>query len=219
MGFHDEGDRLIRHSPRPNVPRLGDGPEYRPLDDVRSGQAIEPRTTAIVVPAPSWSVLLCRMVTLSAADRLRTALGNSTTARQLAEMGLAGAGAAVLGEGFIGGDLDKGHYITAALALGAAYGHHRVGAIDKSLATQIGKMLASDDPAVLQRGIAAVAKSGKLMEALRAGGDAINALARRGTTTAPIPQVTPPIAQGLRPLYGAAAEESQPDNNQGVGPR
>jgi hypothetical protein len=86
-------------------------------------------------------------------------------------------------------------------------------------ATQIGKMLASDDPAVLQRGIAAVAKSGKLMEALRASGDAINALARRGTSTAPIPQVAPPIAQGMRPLYGAAANEGQPNNNQRIGAR
>jgi hypothetical protein len=57
------------------------------------------------------------------------------------------------------------------------------------------------------------------MQALRASGDAINALARRGTTTAPIPQVTPPIAQGMRPLYGAAANETQPNNNQGVGTR
>ena len=136
------------------------------------------------------------------ADALRTAMGNSTTARQLAEMGLAGAGAGVagaLGEGFIGGDLDKGHYITAALVLGGAYAHHRAGAIDKSIATQIGRMLASNDPAVLQRGIAAVAKSGKLMEALRKSGNAINALARRGATTAPVPQVAPPLARGMYP--------------------
>ncbi len=155
----------------------------------------------------------------SSADALRTAMGNSTTARQLAEMGLVGASGLVLGEGFIGGDLDKGHYITAALALGAAYGHHRMGAIDKSLATQIGKMLASDDPAVLQRGIAAVAKSGKLMQALRASGDAINALARRGTTTAPIPQVAPPFARGMYPAHSAAAEETQPNNDQRIGAR
>jgi hypothetical protein len=94
-----------------------------------------------------------------------------------------------------------------------------MGAIDKSLATQIGKMLASDDPAVLQRGIAAVAKSGKLMELLRASGDAINALARRGATTAPIPQVAPPLARGMYPAYGAAANEGRPNNNQGVGTR
>ena len=94
-----------------------------------------------------------------------------------------------------------------------------MGAIDKSLATQIGKMLASDDPAVLQRGIAAVAKSGKLMQALRASGDAINALARRGTTTAPIPQVAPPFARGMYPAHSAAAEETQPNNDQRMGPR
>jgi hypothetical protein len=103
---------------------------------------------------------------------------------------------------------------------GAAYGHHRMGAIDKSIATQIGKMLASDDPAVLQRGVAAVAKSGKLMEALRAGGDAINGLlSRNAATRASVPQISPPIAQGMRPLYGAVGQETQPDNNQGVGPR
>jgi hypothetical protein len=95
-----------------------------------------------------------------------------------------------------------------------------MGAIDKSIATQIGKMLASDDPAVLQRGVAAVAKSQKLMEALRAGGDAINGLlSRNAATRASVPQISPPLAQGMRPLYGAAAQESQPNNNQGVGPR
>jgi hypothetical protein len=129
----------------------------------------------------------------SNADRLRVALGNSTTARQLAEMGLAGVGAGILGEGFIGGDLDKGHYITAALALGAAYGHHRMGGVDKSIATQIGKMLASDDPAVLQRGVAAVAKSQRLMGALRSAGDAINSvLSRSGLAAAATEQAMQP---------------------------
>jgi hypothetical protein len=30
MDFDDERHRLIRHSPRPNLPRLVDWPEYRP---------------------------------------------------------------------------------------------------------------------------------------------------------------------------------------------
>ena len=101
-------------------------------------------------------------------------------------------------------DLDKGHYITAALALGAAYGHHRMGAIDKSIATQIGKMLASDDPAVLQRGIAAVAKSQKLMGALRAGGDAINSLISRSGLAAASTE------QALQPKHDP---DNDPDND------
>jgi hypothetical protein len=38
-------------------------------------------------------------------------------------------------------------------------------------------------------------------------------------STVPRSLMKQPIAQGLRPLYGAAAQETQPNNNQGIGAR
>jgi len=118
----------------------------------------------------------------SLADRLRTALGNSTTARQLAEMGLATAGAGVIGHGLSTDEVDKGHLIGAALLLGSAYGKHRAQVFEKSLATRIGTMLASDDPAIMRRGAEIVAKSERLMGALRTAGDVLGKKLNRGLT-------------------------------------
>lgn len=114
-----------------------------------------------------------RAETLS--DRLRTALGNSTTARQLAEMGLAGAGTLAIGHGAMEGEWDAKHALTAALLFGAAYGKHRYGALQTSAAQRIGEMLASNDPAILNRGVQIVAKSRTLSNALRTASDRIGA--------------------------------------------
>src|SRR5215831_6869108 len=111
----------------------------------------------------------------SLSDRLRTALGNSSTARQLAEMGLAGAGTLALGHGAIEGEWDAKHALTAALLFGAAYGKHRSQVLDNSVARRIGEMLASDDPAILRRGVQAVANSRAWTNALRTAGDRIGA--------------------------------------------
>jgi hypothetical protein len=82
-------------------------------------------------------------------------------------MWLAGLGGGVLGEGNISGDLDKGHFITAALLL---YGTRRIQVVEKSVARHVGERLASGDPAVLQPGVNAVATSQRLMNDLRVGG-------------------------------------------------
>lgn len=107
------------------------------------------------------------------ADRLRTSLGNSTTVRQFAEMGLAGAGTLTLGHGALEGEWDTKHLLTAGLLLGAAGFRHSTQKLDSSIASRIGEMLASSDPAVLHRGVQIVAKSQKLMGALRTAGDRI----------------------------------------------
>jgi hypothetical protein len=109
------------------------------------------------------------------ADRLRGAMGNSTTARQLTELGLAGAGTLAVGHGAMEGEWDTKHALTAALLFGAAYGKHRAQILDNSVARRIGEMLASNDPAVLHQGIQIVAKSTKLTDALRTAGDKISA--------------------------------------------
>jgi hypothetical protein len=86
--------------------------------------------------------------------------GNSTTTRQLVEMGLAGGAT-----GIYTGDPVSG--IVAALTWGAA----RRGAVkvDQRVARKVGEMLASNNPVVFQRGVRAVANSKTLMTALRQG--------------------------------------------------
>lgn len=92
-------------------------------------------------------------------DRARGAIqGNSTTVRQLAEMGLAGGAT-----GVYTGDPLTG--LTTALTWGA--GRRGLAKIDEGVAKRVGQMLASDDPAVFQRGLKAVANNKSMVASLR----------------------------------------------------
>lgn len=95
-------------------------------------------------------------------DRLRQSMGNSSTARQWAELGLAsGAGAAV--GGYSTGDwtgMSLGVLAGAATRFGAKKVNARV-------AERVGRLLASNDPAALQRLVQAAASDAKVMQALR----------------------------------------------------
>lgn len=99
-------------------------------------------------------------------DRLRPAVqGNSTTTRQLAELGLAGGLQTGYGAGAYGlatGDWGGGNLIAGAMWAGAK------GKIDQRIARRVGEMLASDDPGVLKKGINIVARNRDMREALRA---------------------------------------------------
>ncbi|MDE2101690.1 MAG: hypothetical protein KGL39_30875 [Patescibacteria group bacterium] len=83
-------------------------------------------------------------------DMARTAIkGNSTTARQLIESGIAGGiGAAAGGaaEAAVTGKMDAKSLISAAVLGGASMGHR---AINFKVAQRVGEMLASNDPKVL----------------------------------------------------------------------
>jgi hypothetical protein len=97
-------------------------------------------------------------------DGLRRALGNSTTARQLAEMGLAG-GAVATFEGLKEHDFNPSHIIAAALTIGAArYGAAK---IDEGVARRVGELLASNDPAKLVKGARIVTSNPVLLHVLR----------------------------------------------------
>jgi hypothetical protein len=103
--------------------------------------------------------------------------GNSTTARQLAELGLAGGA-----YGFSGGasnPLDPSAMFNAALVYGAARGRNK---INEGLSRRVAEMLASNDPQVLLRGVKVVTKSREMFDALRA---ADRGLARVGGEQAP----------------------------------
>lgn len=85
--------------------------------------------------------------------------GNSTTARQLVELGLAGG---VGGYGYLSSD--PAAVMNAALVWGAARGHR---AIDARVAQRVAQMLTSRDPQVLMRGVQMVARNHQLLNQLR----------------------------------------------------
>ncbi len=95
-------------------------------------------------------------------DELRTAVsGNSTTARQLTEAGLAGG---ALG-GWLGDQSPSD--VSFGAVLGAAAKSSKIG-IDSRVARRVGEMLASKNTDVVQKAIDMAAKNKKLMGLLRA---------------------------------------------------
>lgn len=88
--------------------------------------------------------------------------GNSNTARQLVELGLAGGA-----YGVSGGDitnLNTSALMNAALVYGAARGK---GVIDQRVSRKVAEMLASSNPTVLRKGISIVARNNRLLDGLR----------------------------------------------------
>lgn len=112
-------------------------------------------------------------------DRARTAMGNSTTARQLVEMGLAGGAA-----GVTMGDLSLQNIMTGAILWkvarsGATGFQNRVTSkATRDVAENVARMLVSNDPAVLRKGVEAVHRNKNFRDSLRAFDDHI---ARVGT--------------------------------------
>lgn len=95
-----------------------------------------------------------------AMDRLRGALGNSTTARQLIELGLAGGAT-----GAATGDFSPQTLLTGAILYGTVKkGGQR---IDERVARRVADMLTSNDPNVLARGIRMAASNRNLLESFR----------------------------------------------------
>jgi hypothetical protein len=89
-----------------------------------------------------------------------TIKGKSTTARQIAELGLAGGTASAYG-GY------TGDWKTAGLLMGGALLRAGGQRIDKRVAQHVAEMLASPDPAVRTKGIKLVAKNDRFLDALR----------------------------------------------------
>lgn len=95
-------------------------------------------------------------------DMLRGAMGNSSTARQLQEIGLAGGAGALVS----GGDLtDPRAILTAAAVYGGRRGMAKV---DERVSRRVAELLATDDPVQLSRAIKAISGSPALSNALRA---------------------------------------------------
>jgi hypothetical protein len=100
--------------------------------------------------------------------------GNSTTARQLVELGLAGGVGGY--ESFNG---DPQALMHAALVYGAARGHR---VIDERVAREVARLLVSDDVKQLQRGIRLISKNKNMLGAIRNADAGLAAIAARGTS-------------------------------------
>lgn len=88
--------------------------------------------------------------------------GNSTTARQLVELGLAGGAAGTGGVGAY--NMDPKQMTYAAVAGAFLAGKHH---IDTRLARRVAEMLTSNDPQILQRGARVVARDARMLDSLR----------------------------------------------------
>lgn len=129
------------------VRETGDG---RDVVKAIFGSAAARERVSIALGARQAASLEATLATETAMLRLQAAVGgNSSTARQLAEMGLAGAvgGAAGYSEGGSAGALTG---MTAGAIAANALRRGKV-KLDAGLAKKIAEMLASDDPAQLKR--------------------------------------------------------------------
>lgn len=89
--------------------------------------------------------------------------GNSTTARQLTELGLAG-GTYSLGTGFDVLNPNPSALMSAALVYGAARGR---GVINENVSRKVAEMLVSNDPRKLLQGVKIVARNENILSSLR----------------------------------------------------
>jgi hypothetical protein len=105
--------------------------------------------------------------------------GNSTTARQLHELQLAGgATAGGIGAAVLGGPAGL---VSAALTYGAARGH---AVVDERVARHVARLLVSNDVRQLQRGINILSRNQNMLGSLRNADAALGAIATRGTAPA-----------------------------------
>lgn len=101
-------------------------------------------------------------------DKTRQALqGNSTTVRQLVEMGLAGGAGFALSGGLT--NFDSTAILTGILAAGSRKGLYL---LDQRVARRVGEMLASEDPQSVLKAVE-VAGGGRFIEILRKAGDMV----------------------------------------------
>jgi hypothetical protein len=105
--------------------------------------------------------------------------GNSTTVRQLVELGLAGGGVSVL-EG-TNPFSDPETFIHSALVMGAVRGHQ---VINERVARQVAGLLASRDIGAVRRGMQLVSRNSRLLAAVQDANAALGAIGTRATVSA-----------------------------------
>jgi hypothetical protein len=152
-------------------------------------------------------------------DAARQALGNSTTVRQMMEAGLAGG---VGGLALTGDPKQALEYGIGAAGVGASAGaaglvrqgvltgaKTALGYVDRTTAAQVAKLLASNDPQELMRGLQIAAKNQRVAEGLRNMASTVTA--RIGAQRAPyVPPLQLPGVAGAQPnQQGIPGPENQ----------
>lgn len=172
----------------------------------------ERKLAAAVFGPGGMAMLQARMSLETIMDGARQAMGNSTTARQLIEAGLAGGALTGYQSGWDPTSMLQGAG-TFAAARGApkffapqavAGAKHLIGKVDAKTAARVAELLTSDDPRLLREGYQMAAKNEAVMARLKA---MANRIALAGQTTA-----RQPVAEGFRALQGpmgARADEEQ----------
>lgn len=171
---------------------------------------------AAVFGEPALNKIESRLMVESVMDMARKALGNSTTVRQMIEAGLAG--------GAIGGYLDgwrgamEGAGAGAAAAKTGALNMARAGAqkvigyVDQNTARNVAKLLTSDNPDDLMRGVLMVSRHKNIADGLKRIGETVaaGAGARSAATTAGPAVERSLVAPIQGPVPTRADEQQQP---------
>lgn len=174
------------------------------------------RARALAVFGPSgMETMKSRMALETIMDGARKAMGNSTTARQLIEAGLAG-GISGYGSGW-----DPWHMAAGA---GAAFAGHKalgttisagaqklIGKVDARTARLVADLLTSDDPRKLQQGLRMAQKNPRIAEGLNWMANKIGVAAQSGSDfgSRPLTRMIVRPSQGPAPGY-ANQEQQQP---------
>jgi hypothetical protein len=160
------------------------------------------RMAAIFGPG-GYQQIQARMYLETIMDGARQALGNSTTAKQLIEAGLAGGAAGGFASGWDPTTMGQGMAAAAGSRLGASklmseevkVGlKHMIGKVDARTARRVAELLTSDDPRLLRAGYQMAAKSNAILQGLQ---NLARRVALTGQTTA-----RQPATEAVRALQG-----------------
>lgn len=161
------------------------------------------RARALAVFGPAGvAKMQTRMTLETIMDGARKAMGNSTTARQLIEAGLAGGaltGYATgwdplkMAEGFgagAGARAGAGKFLASEMGAGA---QKLIGKVDSRTAKLVAELLTSNDPAKLQQGLRMAQKNQRIADGLR---NLASRVALAGQSKAPVPRLQGPVPAG-----------------------
>lgn len=146
-------------------------------------------------------------------DGARQAMGNSTTARQLIEAGLAGGAVGGFASGWDPTEMGKAGLFGMGLRGGASKllseevkvgAKHLIGKVDARTARRVAELLTSNDPRELRAGYQMAAKSARIMQGLR---NIANRMALVGQTSTRQPATN--AVRALQGPVGASADEQQ----------
>ena len=181
----------------------------------------ERKMAAAIFGPGGMAQLQARMHLETIMDGARQAMGNSTTARQLIEAGLAGGAGGIIGgassgwdpirtaEGFGAGAGARfgSHLLKDEIKVGAK---HLIGKVDARTARRVAELLTSDDPRLLRQGYQMAAKSAAITDGLKRIANRV-ALAGQTSGRVSIPYKGPNLGelQGPVPSY-ADTEQQQP---------